>query len=66
MNQNAATDFDSLAQKAFAPTAGESDFENLIADVFSLNARYFIADAECQYQMPYGALRSNRPATRPH
>ncbi len=45
--------FDEMAGKAFAPTAGESDFENLFAAVFSLDAWYFIADAEFQYKMPY-------------
>lgn len=47
--------FDELAGKAFAPTAGETDFENLFAAVFSLDAWYFIADAEFQYKMPYCA-----------
>lgn len=45
--------FDELAGKAFARSAGESDFENLFAAVFSLPAWYFIADAEFQYKMPY-------------
>ena len=48
--------FDELAQKAFAPSAGEADFENLFAAVFSLDEWYFIADAEFQYKMPYCAL----------
>lgn len=48
--------FDELAQKAFAPIAGESDFENLFAAAFSLDAWYFIADAEFQYKMPYCAI----------
>ncbi len=52
---NNNVNFDELAQKAFAPTAGESDFENLFAAVFSLDAWYFIADAEFQYKMPYCA-----------
>lgn len=47
--------FDELAGKAFAPTANESDFENLFAAVFSLDAWYFIADAEFEYKMPYCA-----------
>lgn len=47
--------FDELAAKAFAPTAGESDFENLFAAVFSLDAWFFIADAEFQYKMFYCA-----------
>jgi hypothetical protein len=47
--------FDELAAKAFAATAGESDFENLFATVFSIDAWYFIADAEFQYKMPYCA-----------
>ncbi|MCD9188364.1 MAG: hypothetical protein LUM44_18245 [Pyrinomonadaceae bacterium] len=45
--------FDELAGNAFAPNAGESDFENLFAAVFSLPEWYFIADAEFQYKMPY-------------
>ena len=48
--------FDKLAAKAFAPTAGESDFENLFAAVFLLDAWYFIADEEFQYKMPYCAI----------
>lgn len=48
--------FDELAQKAFAPTAGESDFENLFAAVFSLDAWYFIADEAFEYKMPYCAI----------
>jgi hypothetical protein len=48
--------FDDLAQKAFAPTAGESDFENLFAAVFSLDAWYFIADEKFSYKMPYCAI----------
>lgn len=47
--------FDELAQKAFAPTATSDDYENLFAAVFSLDAWYFIADAEFQYKMPYCA-----------
>jgi len=47
--------FDELAAKSFAPNAGETDFENLFAAVFSLDAWYFIADAEFQYKMPYCA-----------
>ena len=47
--------FDDLAGKVFAPTAGESDFENLFAAAFSLPEWYFIADAEFQYKMPYCA-----------
>lgn len=53
---NNNVNFDELAQKAFAPTAGESDFENLFAAVFSLDAWYFIADEEFQYKMPYCAI----------
>lgn len=53
MNNN--VNFDELAGKAFAPNAGETDFENLFAAVFSLDAWYFIADAEFQYKMPYCA-----------
>lgn len=53
MTNNA--NFDELAGKAFAPTANESDFENLFAAVFSLDAWYFIADAEFEYKMPYCA-----------
>ena len=47
--------FDELAAKSFAPNAGESDFENLFAAVFSLPDWYFIADEEFQYKMPYCA-----------
>jgi len=53
---NNNVNFDELAAKAFAPTAGESDFENLFAAVFSLDAWYFIADEEFQYKMPYCAI----------
>ncbi len=56
MENGAFSNFDELAQKAFAPTAGESDFENLFAAVFSLDAWYFIADEEFQYKMPYCAI----------
>ncbi len=48
--------FDELAQKAFAPTAGESDFENLFAAAFSLGAWYFIADEAFEYKMPYCSI----------
>ena len=47
--------FDELAQKAFAPSAGETDFENLFAAVFLLDEWYFIADTEFQNKMPYCA-----------
>lgn len=47
--------FDELAAKAFEPTATSADYENLFAAVFSLDAWYFIADAEFQYKMPYCA-----------
>lgn len=45
--------FDELSGKAFAPNAGETDFENLFAAVFLLPEWYFIVDAEFQYKMPY-------------
>lgn len=48
--------FDELAQKAFAPTAVSTDFENLFAAVFSLDAWYFIADEAFEYKMPYCAI----------
>lgn len=51
--------FDELARKAFAPTAGESDFEKLFAAVFSLDAWYFIADEKFSYKMPYCAIFPN-------
>lgn len=54
--KNSNVNFDELAQKAFAPTAGEGDFENLFAAVFSLDAWYFIADEAFEYKMPYCAI----------
>ena len=48
--------FDELAANSFAPTAGESDFENLFAAVFSLPEWYFIADEAFEYKIPYCAM----------
>lgn len=47
--------FDELAGKAFAPEATSDDYEKLFAAAFSLDAWFFIADAEFQYKMPYCA-----------
>ena len=54
--ENNNVNFDELAQKAFAPGAGEADYERLFAAAFSLPEWYFIADAEFSYKMPYCAI----------
>lgn len=45
--------FDDLARKSFEPNATSNDYENLFGAVFSLDAWYFIADAEFSYKLPY-------------
>lgn len=48
--------FDELAQKAFAPGAGEADYEKLFAAAFSLPEWHFIADGEMSNLSPHCAL----------
>jgi len=45
--------FDELAQKAFAPGAGEADYERLFAAAFSLSEWHFIAAGEFPAVAPF-------------
>lgn len=53
---NDNVNFDELAQKSFAPGAGEADYERLFAAAFSLAEWHFIAVGEMPNLSPYCAF----------